>query len=270
MYPELSDQEILRYSRHLLLDEVGQQGQRKLKAASMLVVGCGGVGSAVSLYLAAAGVGHIGIVDHDEVEISNLQRQVIHSSSTLGMPKVESARQRMLELNPGIQVDAYAERFTAHNAMRIAADYDVLIDGTDNFPTRYLINDVGVLSGKPFVYGSVLRFEGQVSVLDARRGPCYRCLVPEAPKPGSVPTVAGSGVLGMLPGTIGTIQAAEALKLVLDIGEPLVGRLLLYNALDMSLDMVDLSKNLNCKICGMEPEITSLDDKPECYHATGA
>ncbi|MDW8447991.1 MAG: molybdopterin-synthase adenylyltransferase MoeB, partial [Anaerolineales bacterium] len=234
MLPSLSHEEILRYSRHLLIPEVGLEGQRKLKAASILVIGTGGLGSPVSLYLAAAGVGHIGLVDYDVVDSSNLQRQVIHGTSTVGQLKVESARRRMLDLNPNIEVEIYNEPFTSENAMRIAADYDVIIDGTDNFPTRYLSNDVCVLLGKPNVYGSIFRFEGQVSVFDARRGPCYRCLFPEPPPPGMVPSCAEGGVLGVLPGTIGTIQATEALKLILGIGEPLIGRLLLYNALDMS------------------------------------
>jgi molybdopterin/thiamine biosynthesis adenylyltransferase len=259
-----------RYSRHLLLTEVGLEGQRKLKSASMLVVGCGGLGSAVCLYLAAAGVGCIGVVDFDVVEISNLQRQVIHGSAMLGVRKVESARRRMLDLNPDIRVDVYAEPFSPQNAMRIAGDYDLIIDGTDNFPTRYLINDVCVLSGKPYVYGSVLRFEGQASVFDARRGPCYRCLFPEPQPPGLVPTCAESGVLGVLPGTIGTIQATEALKLVLGIGAPLIGRLLLYNALDMSVDLVELRQNPRCKVCGDHPEITELFDNGEFYDATGS
>jgi len=260
MLPNLSHEEILRYSRHLLIPEVGLEGQRKLKGASILVIGTGGLGSPVSLYLAAAGVGHIGLVDYDVVDASNLQRQVIHGTASVGELKVESARRRMLDLNPGIEVEVYNEPFTSENAMRIAADYDVIIDGTDNFPTRYLSNDVCVLLGKPNVYGSIFRFEGQASVFDARRGPCYRCLFPEPPPPGMVPSCAEGGVLGVLPGTIGTIQATEALKLVLGIGEPLIGRLLLYNALDMSFDFVTLKKNPKCKICSLNPEITHLID----------
>ena len=236
MLPELSHEEILRYSRHLLIPDVGLEGQRKLKAASILVIGTGGLGSPVALYLAAAGIGHLGIVDYDKVDVSNLQRQIIHSQDSVDRLKVDSARARMLDLNPEIVVDAYNEPFTSQNAMRIARDYDVLIDGTDNFPTRYLINDLCVLIGKPNVYGSIFRFEGQASVFDARRGPCYRCLFPEPPPPGLVPTCAEGGVLGVLPGTIGTIQATEAIKLILGIGETLIGRMLLYNALDMSWD----------------------------------
>ncbi|GAB4472508.1 MAG: molybdopterin-synthase adenylyltransferase MoeB [Anaerolineales bacterium] len=260
MLPNLSHEEILRYSRHLLIPEVGLEGQRKLKAASILVIGTGGLGSPVSLYLAAAGIGHIGLVDYDVVDSSNLQRQVIHGTTSVGELKVESARRRMLDLNPGIEVEVYNEPFTSENAMRIAKDYDVIIDGTDNFPTRYLSNDVCVLLGKPNVYGSIFRFEGQASVFDARRGPCYRCLFPEPPPPGMVPSCAEGGVLGVLPGTIGTIQATEALKLVLGIGEPLIGRLLLYNALDMTFDFVNLKKNPKCKICSPNPEITELID----------
>jgi molybdopterin/thiamine biosynthesis adenylyltransferase/rhodanese-related sulfurtransferase len=260
MFPTLSHEEILRYSRHLLMPEVGLEGQRKLLAASVLVIGTGGLGSPVALYLAAAGVGRIGLVDYDVVDYSNLQRQVIHGMETLDMLKVESARIRMLDLNPDIQVDTYNEPFTSANAMRIAADYDVIIDGTDNFPTRYLTNDVCVLLGKPNVYGSIFRFDGQVSVFDARNGPCYRCLFPEPPPPGLVPSCAEGGVLGVLPGTVGTLQATEALKLILGIGQPLIGRLLLYNALDMSFEFVKLRKNPNCKICGPEPEVTELID----------
>ncbi len=260
---DLNHAEILRYSRHLLIPEVGLSGQKKIKAASVLVIGTGGLGSPVSLYLAAAGVGRIGLVDYDVVDESNLQRQVIHGTSQLGQLKVESARQRMLDINPDIQVEVYNEPFTSENAMRIAQDYDILIDGTDNFPTRYLSNDVSVLLGKPNVYGSIFRFDGQVSVFDARNGPCYRCLFPEPPPPGLVPSCAEGGVLGVLPGIIGTLQATEALKLILGIGETLNGRLLLFNALDMSFDFVNLRKNPNCKICGPNPEVTELIDYEE-------
>ena len=260
MLPELSHEEILRYSRHLLIPEVGLAGQKKLKAASVLVIGTGGLGSPVALYLAAAGVGRIGLVDYDVVDSSNLQRQVIHGTSGLGVLKVESARRRMLDLNPGIEVEVYNEPFTSENALRIAEGYDILIDGTDNFPTRYLVNDVCVLTGKANVYGSIYRFDGQVSVFDAHRGPCYRCLFPEPPPPGLVPSCAEGGVLGVLPGTIGTLQATEALKLILGIGEPLIGRLMLYNALDMSFEFVKLRKNPRCKVCGPEPEVTELID----------
>jgi adenylyltransferase/sulfurtransferase len=260
MLPDLSHEEILRYSRHLLIPEVGLEGQRKLKAASVLVIGTGGLGSPVSLYLAAAGIGRIGLVDYDTVDSSNLQRQVIHGTSGIGTLKVESARRRMLDLNPDIQVVAYNEPFTSENALRIARGYDVIIDGTDNFPTRYLTNDVCVFLGIPNVYGSIFRFDGQLSVFDAKRGPCYRCLFPEPPPPGLVPSCAEGGVLGVLPGTIGTLQATEALKLILGIGEPMIGRLMLYNALDMSFDFVKLKKNPKCKVCGPHPEITELID----------
>lgn len=260
MLPELSHQEILRYSRHLLIPEVGLSGQRKLKNSSALIIGTGGLGSPLALYLTAAGIGRIGIVDFDVVDSSNLQRQVIHGTSTVGISKVESARQRMIDLNPDILIDVYNEPFTSENAMRIAAPYDILIDGTDNFPTRYLVNDVCVLLGKPNVYGSIFRFEGQLSVFDASRGPCYRCLFPEPPPPGLVPSCAEGGVLGVLPGTIGTLQATEAIKVLLGIGQPLIGKLLIYDALEMSFQFVRLRKNPNCKICSANPEVTELID----------
>jgi sulfur-carrier protein adenylyltransferase/sulfurtransferase len=260
MLPDLSKNEVLRYSRHLILPEVGLIGQQKLKAASVLIIGTGGLGSPVSLYLAAAGVGRIGIVDYDTVEFSNLQRQVLHGTSAVDTPKVESGRSRMLDLNPDIQVDAHNILFNAETGPEIAAEYDILVDGTDNFPTRYLINDLAVMTGKPYVYGSIFRFEGQVSVFDARQGPCYRCLFPEPPPPGSVPSCGDAGVLGILPGTIGTLQATEVIKLILGIGKPLTGQLLLYDASDMSFQTVQLRKNPNCKICGPDPQITELID----------
>jgi molybdopterin/thiamine biosynthesis adenylyltransferase/rhodanese-related sulfurtransferase len=260
MLPNLSHEEILRYSRHLLIPEVGLQGQRKLKAASVLIIGTGGLGSPAALYLAAAGIGRIGLVDYDVVDLTNLQRQVIHGTATVGRLKVESARNRMLDLNPDIQVDIYNQSFTSKIALGIAEPYDLIIDGSDNFPTRYLTNDLCVLTGKPNIYGSVYRFEGQVSVFDARFGPCYRCLFPEPPPPGLVPTCAESGVFGVLPGTIGTLQATEALKLILGVGEPLISRLLLYNAHDMSFEFVKLRKNPNCKVCGANPTVTELID----------
>jgi sulfur-carrier protein adenylyltransferase/sulfurtransferase len=263
MLPELSRDEILRYSRHLLIPEVGLEGQRKLKNSSVLIIGTGGLGSPVSLYLAAAGVGRIGLVDYDVVDSSNLQRQVIHGTSTIGKLKVESARAKLLDLNPDIQVDVYNEPYTSENALRIAADYDIILDGTDNFPTRYLTNDVAVFLGKPNVYASIYRFDGQVSVFYAKEGPCYRCLFPEPPPPGLVPSCAEGGVLGVLPGTIGTIQATEALKVLLRIGEPLIGKLLLYNALDMSFDFVKLKKNPNCRVCGPNADIKELIDYEE-------
>ena len=260
MLPNLSHEEILRYSRHLLVPEVGLEGQRKLKAASVLIIGTGGLGSPVALYLAAAGIGRIGLVDYDVVDRTNLQRQVIHGTSTVGKLKVESARERLIDLNPDIRVDAYNQVFTSENAMGIAEPYDLIVDGSDNFPTRYLTNDLCVLTGKPNVYGSVYRFEGQVSVFDARKGPCYRCLFPDPPPPGLVPSCAESGVLGILPGTIGTLQATEALKLILGTGEPLIGKLLLYNAQDTSFDYVKLRKNPACKVCGEHPTVTELID----------
>ncbi|MBC8496571.1 MAG: molybdopterin-synthase adenylyltransferase MoeB [Chloroflexi bacterium] len=263
MLPNLSHDEIHRYSRHLLIPEVGLEGQQKLKAASVLVVGTGGLGSPVALYLAAAGIGRIGLVDYDVVDFSNLQRQVIHGESKLGVLKVESARERMLDINPDIHVDVYNEIFTSENAMRIAEPYDLIIDGTDNFPTRYLVNDLCVLTGKPNVYGSIFRFDGQASVFYAEEGPCYRCLFPEPPPPGLVPSCAEGGVLGILPGTIGTIQATEAIKQILGIGDSLIGKLLLYNALDMSFDFVKLRVNPNCKVCSEHPEVTELIDYEE-------
>lgn len=260
MLPELSHEEILRYSRHLLIPEVGLEGQRKLKNSSALIIGTGGLGSPVSLYLAAAGIGRLGLVDYDVVDSSNLQRQVIHGTSTVGKLKVESARAKLLDLNPDIQVDVYNEPYTSENALRIAQDYDIILDGTDNFPTRYLTNDVAVFLGKPNVYASIYRFDGQVSVFYAKEGPCYRCLFPEPPPPGLVPSCAEGGVLGVLPGTIGTLQATEALKVLLGIGEPLIGKLLLYNALDMSFDFVKLKKNPNCRVCGPNADIKELID----------
>ena len=259
----LSNPEILRYSRHLLIPEVGLHGQEKLKASSALVIGTGGLGSPVALYLAAAGVGRIGLVDYDVVDSTNLQRQVIHGTSTVGKLKVESARDRLLDLNPLIQVDVYNEPFTSDNAMRIAKAYDVLIDGTDNFPTRYLTNDVCVFLGKPNVYGSIYRFDGQASVFYAKEGPCYRCLFPEPPPPGLVPSCAEGGVLGVLPATIGSVQATEALKLLLGIGESLIGKLLLYNALDMTFDFIKLKKNPNCRVCGPNADVKELIDYEE-------
>ena len=263
MFPDLSRDEILRYSRHLLIPEVGLEGQRKLKGSSALIIGTGGLGSPVSLYLAAAGIGRIGLVDYDVVDSSNLQRQVIHGTSTIGKLKVESAKAKLLDLNPDIQIDIYNEPYTSENALRIAKDYDIILDGTDNFPTRYLTNDVAVFLGKPNVYASIYRFDGQVSVFYAKEGPCYRCLFPEPPPPGLVPSCAEGGVLGVLPGTIGTLQATEALKVLLGIGEPLIGKLLLYNALDMSFDFVKLKKNPNCRVCGPNADIKELIDYEE-------
>ncbi len=256
----LSHEEILRYSRHLLMPEVGLEGQMKLKAASVLVVGTGGLSSPAAMYLAAAGVGRIGLVDYDAVDATNLQRQVIHGVSSLGERKVLSARNRLLDINAGIEIETYDQVLTSENAMRIAEPYDLIIDGTDNFPTRYLVSDLCVLTGKPDIYGSIFRFEGQLSVFWAEQGPCYRCLFPFPPPAGLVPSCDEIGVFGVLPGTIGTLQAAEALKLILGIGETMIGRLLLYDALQGSFDFIQLRKNPDCRICGERPEITELID----------
>jgi adenylyltransferase/sulfurtransferase len=257
---ELSHAEIRRYSRHLIVPEVGLEGQKRLKASSVLLIGAGGLGAPMAMYLAAAGVGRIGIVDFDVVDESNLQRQVIHGTSSVGKSKLESARERIAEINPYVQVDEYKVALTSENALEVLAPYDVIADGTDNFPTRYLVNDACVLLGKPNVYGSIFRFEGQASVFWAEQGPCYRCLYPEPPPPGLVPSCAEGGVLGILPGTIGTIQATETLKLLLGIGKPLVGRLLLYNALDMEFREMKLRKDPNCPVCGANPTVTKLID----------
>ncbi len=260
MSGELSHEEIRRYSRHLIMPEVGMEGQRKLKQASVLCVGAGGLGSPLLLYLAAAGVGHIGVVDFDVVDESNLQRQIIHSTSVVGVPKLESAKKRMLDLNPFIEITGYAEPLTSANALDIMKDYDVIADGTDNFQTRYLTNDACVFLGKPNVYGSIFRFEGQASVFYAKEGPCYRCLFPEPPPPGLVPSCAEGGVLGVLPGVIGTIQATEVVKLIIGQGEPLIGRLLLYDALEMSFTTLKLRKNPDCVVCSDHPTVTELID----------
>ena len=257
---QLSHAEIRRYSRHLIMPEVGMTGQKKLKAASVLTVGAGGLGSPLAMYLAAAGVGRIGVVDFDVVDESNLQRQIIHGQSWLGKPKRESARTRLLDINPHIEVDTYGDALTSANALEIMRDYDVIVDGTDNFQTRYLVNDACVLLDKPNVYGSIFRFEGQASVFYAKEGPCYRCLYPEPPPPGLVPSCAEGGVLGVLPGVIGAIQATEAIKLIIGQGEPLIGRLLLYDALEMSFRTLKLRKNPDCPACGEHPTVTGLID----------
>ncbi len=257
---ELSNEEVQRYSRHLIMPEVGMSGQKKLKAASVLLIGAGGLGSPLAMYLAAAGVGRIGLVDYDTVDYTNLQRQIIHGTKDVGRPKLESAKARILDINPETQVDTYEVPLTSDNALEIFEPYDIIIDGTDNFPTRYLTNDACVLLGKPNVYGSIFRFEGQASVFYAEEGPCYRCLFPEPPPPGLVPSCAEGGVLGVLPGTVGAIQATEAIKLILGNGTSLIGRLLLYDALNMSFDEVRLRKNPNCPICGENPTVTELID----------
>ena len=257
---ELSHEEVKRYSRHLIMPEVGMDGQKKLKAASVLLIGAGGLGSPLAMYLAAAGIGRIGLVDYDVVDYTNLQRQIIHGTKDVGRPKLDSAKERILDINPHVHVDTYEVPLTSANALEIFEPYDIIIDGTDNFPTRYLTNDACVLLGKPNVYGSIFRFEGQASVFYAEEGPCYRCLFPEPPPPGLVPSCAEGGVLGILPGTIGAIQATEAVKLILGVGESLIGRLLLYDALNMSFEQVRLRKNPNCPVCGENPTVTQLID----------
>jgi len=257
----LSNEEIARYSRHLIMPEVGMAGQRRLKQGSVLLIGTGGLGSPLALYLAAAGVGHIGLVDFDVVDASNLQRQIVHGTSTMGVAKTESAKRRLQDLNPYIEITTYETRITSQNALDLMRPYDVIVDGTDNFPTRYLTNDACVLLGKPNVYGSIFRFEGQATVFSTRDGgPCYRCLYPEPPPPGLVPSCAEGGVLGVLPGVIGTIQATEVIKLLIGIGEPLIGRLLLYDALSMRFRELKLRRNPSCPVCGDHPTITALID----------
>ncbi len=259
----LTNEQIRRYSRHLIMPEVGLEGQEKLVNARVLCVGAGGLGSPLALYLAAAGVGHMGILDFDVVDFSNLQRQIIHSEETLGVLKVESARDRLLELNSDIDVKTYNTMLTSENAMDIIKDYDIVVDGTDNFATRYLVNDACVLLGKPNVYGSIFRFEGQVSVFDAKKGPCYRCLYPEPPPPGLVPSCAEGGVLGVLPGIIGTMQAAEAVKLIIGKGAPLIGKLLFIDVMEMKIRELKLRKDPDCPICGEHPIIKELIDYQE-------
>jgi sulfur-carrier protein adenylyltransferase/sulfurtransferase len=260
---ELSNEEIARYSRHLIMPEVALDGQKKLKSARVLTIGAGGLGSPLALYLAAAGVGTLGVVDFDVVDESNLQRQIIHGTSDIGRPKMESARERIEDINPNVRVEAYEEALSSENALEIFKDFDVVVDGTDNFPTRYLVNDACVLLNKPNVYGSIFRFEGQASVFYAKEGPCYRCLYPEPPPPGLVPSCAEGGVLGILPGAIGTIQATETVKLILGVGEPLIGRLLLYDALGMRFREMKLRKDSNCLVCGENPTVTELIDYQE-------
>ncbi|MCK5390792.1 MAG: molybdopterin-synthase adenylyltransferase MoeB [Deltaproteobacteria bacterium] len=259
----LTNEQIKRYSRHLIMPEVGVEGQEKLVNSSVLCIGAGGLGSPLALYLAAAGVGHLGVLDFDVVDFSNLQRQIIHSEKTIGELKVESAKKRLLELNSDIKVTTYNEMLTSENAMEIIKDYDIIVDGTDNFATRYLVNDSCVLLGKPNVYGSIFRFEGQVSVFDAKKGPCYRCLYPEPPPPGLVPSCAEGGVLGILPGIIGTLQAAEAVKLIIEQGNPLIGRLLFLDVLEMQPREMKLRKDPNCPICGENATIKELIDYEE-------
>jgi MoaD family protein len=261
--PVLSNQEIARYSRHLIMPEVGMEGQKKLKAARVLMIGTGGLGAPLGMYLAAAGVGTLGLVDFDVVDESNLQRQIVHGTRDVGRPKIESARDRLSDINPYIQLDTYETRLTSENALELFRDYDIVVDGTDNFPTRYLVNDACVLTGKPNVYGSIFRFEGQASVFWAEKGACYRCLYPEPPPPGLVPSCAEGGVLGVLPGIVGAIQANEAIKLILNDGDTLVNRLLLFDAWRMRFRELKLRKDPNCPICGEHPSITNLIDYEE-------
>jgi molybdopterin/thiamine biosynthesis adenylyltransferase/rhodanese-related sulfurtransferase len=262
MLPDLSHDEISRYARHLIIPDVGLTGQKRLKAARVLLVGAGGLGSPAALYLAAAGVGHIGLVDFDVVDVTNLQRQVLHGTKDIGRPKIDSARDRIADLNPFVELTPYPTALTSQNALGIIGQYDLVVDGTDNFPTRYLVNDACVMLGKPNVYGSVFRFEGQASVFSTKDGPCYRCLFPEPPPPGVVPNCAEGGVLGVLPGLIGMIQATEAVKLILGIGEPLAGRLLLVDALSAQFRTVKVRKNPQCPACGTR-EIKELIDYEE-------
>jgi len=260
---DLSEDQIERYSRHILLPEVGGEGQWKLLQSKALLIGAGGLGSPAGLYLAAAGVGTIGVVDSDTVDLSNLQRQVLHCTPRLGQPKCLSAKQTMEELNPDVHVIPYHERLTSENILGIIADYDVVLDGSDNFPTRYLVNDACVMSHKPLCHAGILRFEGQVTTIVPGEGPCYRCLYPEPPPPGLVPSCQEAGILGVTAGVVGLIQATEALKLILGIGQPLIGRLLLYGALDASFREVRVPRHADCAVCGDSPTITELIDYQE-------
>ncbi|PYS65111.1 MAG: molybdenum cofactor biosynthesis protein MoeB, partial [Acidobacteria bacterium] len=261
--PMLSNEEVARYSRHLIMPEVGMTGQRKLKAASVLMIGTGGLGAPLGMYLAAAGVGRLGLVDFDVVDASNLQRQIIHGTKDVGRPKIASARDRIEDINPHVEIETHDTRLTSANALNLFVNYDVIVDGTDNFPTRYLVNDACVLTGKPNVYGSIFRFEGQASVFWAERGPCYRCLYPEPPPPGLVPSCAEGGVLGVLPGIIGAIQANETIKIILGAPDIMVNRLLLFDAWRMRFRELKLRKNPDCPVCGLNPTIKELIDYEE-------
>jgi molybdopterin/thiamine biosynthesis adenylyltransferase/rhodanese-related sulfurtransferase len=258
--PTLTADEIKRYSRHLIMPEMGMDGQRRLKQSSVLLIGAGGLGSPAGMYLAAAGVGRIGIVDFDVVDFSNLQRQLMHTTPDVGRSKLESAKSTINALNPHVQVDTYETFLSSDNALKLFEPYDVILDGTDNFPTRYLVNDACVIAGKPNAYGSIFRFEGQASVFAAKDGPCYRCLYPEPPPPGLVPSCAEGGVLGVLPGVIGVIQATETIKLMTGIGQPLIGRFLIYDALNMKFRELKLRKDPECPVCGTNPTVTKLID----------
>ena len=266
----LTNQEVARYSRHLIMPEVGMEGQLKLKAARVLCIGAGGLGSPVALYLAAAGVGTIGIADFDEVDYSNLQRQIIHGTLDVGRSKLVSAKSRLNALNPEVDVVTHELALSSQNALGLFADYDLIVDGTDNFPTRYLVNDACVLGGKPNVYGSIFRFEGQASVFATKDGPCYRCMFPEPPPPGLVPSCAEGGVLGILPGVVGTLQATEAIKLILGAGESLVGRFLLFDALKMRFRELKVRKDPDCPVCGEHPTVTELIDYEQFCGVTPA
>ena len=259
-YAALSNDEILRYSRHLIMPEVGMEGQLKLKQAKVLCIGAGGLGSPLALYLAAAGVGTLGIVDFDVVDFTNLQRQIIHGTDDVGRKKLDSAADTLAGINPNVEVRKFDTRLTSANALELFREFDIIADGTDNFPTRYLVNDACVLTGKPNVYGSIFRFEGQASVFATKEGPCYRCLYPEPPPPGLVPSCAEGGVLGILPGLVGVIQATETIKLILGSGEPLIGGLLLVDALAMRFRELKLRKNPDCPVCGTHPTVTELID----------
>jgi molybdopterin/thiamine biosynthesis adenylyltransferase len=262
---DFTDEQVHRYARHIILDAVGGSGQRRLLDARVLVVGAGGLGSPVALYLAAAGVGTIGLADFDDVDITNLQRQILHDTSDVGRPKTESGAEKLRAINPDVDVVPIPERLDASNALRVLDGYDVVVDGSDNFPTRYLLNDACYLLRTPLAHGAIFQFEGQATTFDARRddSPCYRCLFATPPPPGSVPNCAQAGVFGVLAGTVGTIQATEAIKLVCGIGEPLVGRLLLYDALDLRFTSVRVGRDENCPLCGSSPEITALIDYEE-------
>ena len=276
--PTLNAEEIKRYSRHLIMPEIGMDGQRRIKAGSVLCIGAGGLGSPAAMYLAAAGVGRIGIVDFDVVDYSNLQRQLLHTTPDVGISKLQSAKNKLNALNPHVQVDTYEEALSSDNAMRLFKGYDVILDGTDNFPTRYLVNDACVLMGIPNAYGSIFRFEGQASVFATKDGPCYRCLYPEPPPPGLVPSCAEGGVLGVLPGVIGVIQATESIKLLTGVGNPLIGRFMIYDALNMKFRELKLRKDPDCPVCGTHPTVTKLIDydqfcgivQPAQDHSAGA
>ncbi len=261
--PDLTREELARYARHVILPDVGVDGQRRLKGARVLLVGAGGLGSPAAMYLAAAGIGTLGIVDFDDVDASNLQRQILHDTASMGRPKVESARDRVKAINPNVSVDMHQVRLTSANALQILDRYDVVLDGADNFPTRYLVNDACVLLGKPNAFGAIFRFEGQASVFGARNGPCYRCIYPEPPPPGLVPSCAEAGVFGVLPGIVGTIQATETIKLILGVGETLVGRLLVYDAMRMTFRELKVPKDPECPVCGTKPTVRELIDYEE-------